>query len=411
METLKIDYKTNCSELCLLGRKYFTDKSSQPIEPGVAQYLHAYTLFYDGIFSHKRNEALNIAEIGVGVGSSLQMWKDYFPNATLYGFDDEEQVLSKNRELFADTNYVFTRMDVKNADSIQNAFSMTNTTFDIIIEDSTHHPDDIVRVIQTAHQYLKPGGMLIIEDIFKSTAENDYIEAISNVLDQFQDYYFLETDHVYRYSDWWNNDKLFVLVRGDAEPIFKSPHKITIITPSYRTNNLVTLKNSINFDYVNEWIIVHDGSKMSENPNVFANENNSKIKEFIHTGEGYLGNSQRNYALDNITVTDTILYFLDDDNIIHPSLYKLLDIVDKNKVYTFNQSRLSNNVLKGDNITIGNIDTAMMLIDYSLCSSIRWENNRYDADGLYITTCYNQNQDKHIYVDNVLCYYNKLCID
>lgn len=253
--------------------------------------------------------------------------------------------------------------------------------------------------------------MLIIEDIFKSTAENDYIEAIGNVLDQFQEYYFLETDHVYRYSDWWNNDKLFVLVKGDAEPIFKSPHKITIITPSYRTNNLITLKNSINFDYVNEWIIVHDGSKMSENPNVFANENNSKIKEFIHTGEGYLGNSQRNYALDNITVTDTILYFLDDDNIIHPSLYKLLNVVDKNKIYTFNQSRLSNTVLNGNNVTIGNIDTAMMLIDYSLCSSIRWENNSYNADGIYITACHAQNQDKHVFVDNVLCYYNKLCID
>ena len=38
--------------------------------------------------------------------------------------------------------------------------------------------------------------------------------------------------------------------------------KITIITPSYRINNLYKIKESINFEYVHEWIIVYDGSKL-----------------------------------------------------------------------------------------------------------------------------------------------------
>ena len=49
------------------------------------------------------------------------------------------------------------------------------------------------------------------------------------------------------------------------------------------------------------------------------------------------GNGQRNYASTKITNPDTLLYYLDDDNIIHPDLYNLLDFVDNNIIYTFNQ--------------------------------------------------------------------------
>ena len=59
-------------------------------------------------------------------------------------------------------------------------------------------------------------------------------------------------------------------------------------------------------------------------------------------------------------------------------------------------------------LNIGYIDTAMLLIDYNICKGINWINNRYDADGIYIKECYTKNKDNHIYVDNDLCYYNKL---
>jgi hypothetical protein len=37
---------------------------------------------------------------------------------------------------------------------------------------------------------------------------------------------------------------------------------------------------------------------------------------------------QRNYALTKITNPNTLLYYLDDDNILHPNLYKWLDNID-----------------------------------------------------------------------------------
>ena len=43
-------------------------------------------------------------------------------------------------------------------------------------------------------------------------------------------------------------------------------NKLTIITPSYRVNNLTDIKKSINFEYIDEWIIVYDGNKIGSNP-------------------------------------------------------------------------------------------------------------------------------------------------
>jgi len=99
-----------------------------------------------------------------------------------------------------------------------------------------------------------------------------------------------------------------------------------------------------------------------------------------------------------------MLYYLDDDNLINPNLYILLDIIDNNQIYTFNQS----NRLKGNKPFVGIIDTGMCILPYNLCNNIRWVLNKYDADGIYIEECVNKNKNKHVYVNNDLCYYNKL---
>ena len=49
---------------------------------------------------------------------------------------------------------------------------------------------------------------------------------------------------------------------------------MTIITPCYRLNNLNKIKESIDFNYVDEWIIVYDGTKIDTLPNIFQREEN-----------------------------------------------------------------------------------------------------------------------------------------
>ena len=404
METLKINYNQNTSELCEIGKKYDTDKSSQRNNVTASRHCHPYTLFYDGLFKNKKHATLKIAELGILDGSSLLMWKEYFTNADIYGFEYNDELIYKFKNNFNNDRITLTNIDVTNNNSIVTCFNGLNTYYDIIIDDTTHQFEDQIRVIENTYTYLKPGGILIIEDIFKSYNEMDYINKLRPILHHFQDFYFIELDHNNKNSTGWNNDKLFILIKGGGEPIFKNHNKITIITPSYRTDNLLSVKNSINFDYVHEWIIVYDGSKITENPNMFTHENNDKIKEFVYKGEGISGNPQRNYALTKLTIKDTFLYYLDDDNIIHPTLYKLLNMLDSNKIYTFNQE----NRLKGNNINVRQIDTAMCLVHYNLCQNIEWINDRYDADGYYIKDCYDTGKDNHIFVDNDMCYYNRI---
>jgi len=405
MQTLRINYNSTKSELCEIGKKYDTDKSSQRNNVTDLRHCHPYTLFYDGLFKNKKDEKLKIAELGILEGASLRMWQEYFTNSNLYGLEYNHAFINSFKQLYDNDRILLSHIDVTNKDSVANAFSELNVMYDIIIEDTTHQFEDQIRVIENCYQYLKPGGILIIENIFKSYNENDYINRLNPILHNFQDYYFIELDHINRKSTGWDNDKLFILVKGGARPIFSNQHKMTIITPSFRPTNLMYIKNSINFDYVDEWIIVYDGSKIKDNPNVFGNERNDKIKEYIYKGEGLSGNPQRNFALSKITNMDALIYYLDDDNSIHQSLYKLLNIMDKTKMYTFNQT----NRCKGNNMYLNGVDTAMCLINYKLCNNIKWIHDKYDADGYYILECYKQNMDNHIYINNDLCYYN--CIN
>uniref|UniRef100_A0A6C0HRE8 Methyltransferase domain-containing protein n=1 Tax=viral metagenome TaxID=1070528 RepID=A0A6C0HRE8_9ZZZZ len=394
--SLKINYKSNSSEMCKIGRKYDTDKSSQRNNVTNKRHCHPYTLFYDGLFKSKRNEKLKIAELGIG--NSLLMWKEYFANAEIYGFDCNKKIINNFKKK---NNITLSEINVKNKVSIIRAFEKLNILYDIIIEDTTHQFEDQINVIENTYEYLKPGGVLIIEDIFKSYNENDYISRLAPILNNFQDYYFVELDHKNRNSSGWNNDKLFVLIKN-GEPIFKNLNKLTIITPSYRIDNLLEMAKSINFEYIEEWIIVYDGSKIIDNPHLF---NSEKIKEYVYKCEngGISGNPQRNYALTKITNPNALLYYLDDDNIIHPNLYRLLNIID-NKMYTFDQY----NRIKGNNVELRKIDTAMAIIPYNLSKNVKWILKRYDADGKYLEDCYEKNKDNHIYINNDLCYYNKL---
>ena len=52
----------------------------------------------------------------------------------------------------------------------------------------------------------------------------------------------------------------------------------------------------------------------------------------------------------------------------------------------------------------------MDLIPLNLCKNIKWKLDMYEADGYYIKECYDNNKNVHVYVDNDLCYYNKICI-
>ncbi len=62
--------------LTRIGRRYGTDKVE-----------HGFCAFYDEHLDASRGRVRKVLEIGVFQGASLQMWRDYFPRATIHGLD------------------------------------------------------------------------------------------------------------------------------------------------------------------------------------------------------------------------------------------------------------------------------------------------------------------------------------
>ena len=196
-------------------------------------------------------------------------------------------------------------------------------------------------------------------------------------------------------KDLISHHSIFGISENRTDCSFDIP--ITVVTPCSRKENLKKIKESINFDR-SEWIIIHD----SVFPvTIFPND--LKIREYHHSDtKSIVGNAQRNFALDLLHSFEGYIYYLDDDNLMHPGIFDISLI--PNKIYTFNQE----DGLFGKHIKIGHIDTAMFMVYYPMVKNIRWNIERYEADGLYIQDCVRYNRNNVIYINKPLCYYNAL---
>ena len=106
-------------------------------------------------FDYQSN--INFLEIGIQKGGSLCAWKDYFQNGNIYGIDIVDCILDEYRR--SDFNYIIS--DIKDL-SIKE--TLKDVMFDIIIDDGSHHINDVVFVVSNYLDKLNKGGYLIIED-------------------------------------------------------------------------------------------------------------------------------------------------------------------------------------------------------------------------------------------------------
>lgn len=109
--------------------------------------------FYKQEFEKYKNLPINLLEIGVNQGGSLQLWLQYFNNANrIVGIDhnlNDIHFVHPKLYLYQDNAYREHQLGY----------------FDIIIDDGSHKLDDQLFILQHYLQYLKYGGILIIEDV------------------------------------------------------------------------------------------------------------------------------------------------------------------------------------------------------------------------------------------------------
>lgn len=163
-----------------LGLKYGTDKSSS---------FHDYLRIYERYLEPMRETAKKVLEIGVAGGASIRMWRDYFPNATIYGIDHNVEFVTaiqsvgkpkeERIELFANeaTDPVTWQMLGQN----------WCNNFDLIVDDGGHFSSQIIPAWNGAWPLLRHGGIYICEDMHaiwaneKGRTAFDFFEEISYV--------------------------------------------------------------------------------------------------------------------------------------------------------------------------------------------------------------------------------------
>jgi hypothetical protein len=142
------------NELDQLALKYGTDKSSLG---------HNYTEVYYNLFKDHREKYDAVLEGGIWRGASHQMWRDFFPNADILGFDNCDHIPWEEMAGVQDDRITFFQGDQCDYRFLITTFG--NMEFDLIVDDAGHSSWGNQLMFRYLFPQLKSGGYYIIEDL------------------------------------------------------------------------------------------------------------------------------------------------------------------------------------------------------------------------------------------------------
>jgi hypothetical protein len=169
-------YQDTDPSLAKLSEFYGSDKGNlEKYNNPYPWASHNYTDFYSRLFKDRRSTVKKVFECGIGTnnesmasnmtrngrpGASLRMWRDYFPNAIIYGADIDRDILFSEERIF--TGY----MDQTNSNSIFNFWRLVSVSdFDLMIDDGLHTFEAGSTLFSNSIEKLGDQGTYIIEDV------------------------------------------------------------------------------------------------------------------------------------------------------------------------------------------------------------------------------------------------------
>lgn len=127
-----------------IGVECNTDKST---------LTHHYLDNYEKHLASWREKEFVLLELGVSTGASIKMWKLYFPNAKIFGIDNNPDCAGENIFIGDVTDEVF-------MDSVLAQIGQPL----LCIEDSAHVGEVTIKVFKYLFPKIASGGILAIED-------------------------------------------------------------------------------------------------------------------------------------------------------------------------------------------------------------------------------------------------------
>ncbi|GCB06402.1 class I SAM-dependent methyltransferase [Ralstonia sp. SET104] len=128
----------------------------------VSDKWDAYLSGYDAQFNPYRQQEIRLLEIGIQNGGSLEIWREYFPEAKkLIGCDINPECA----KLHYDDPRITVVVGDANSDECERRILTHSDAFDIIIDDGSHTSTDIIRSFARYFSHLKHGGLYVVEDL------------------------------------------------------------------------------------------------------------------------------------------------------------------------------------------------------------------------------------------------------
>lgn len=164
------------TEMCRVMTWHGSDKG---------QGWHNYTTIYSVLFGELRDQPVRIFELGLGTknpnfafnmgingrpGASLRGWRELFPHALVYGADIDRDILFEEdriKTFYCDQLDTIAIRDLWSQPDLQRGM-------DIIIDDGLHTFEANSLFLEGSLERLNPGGVYVIEDIFRETIERWY---------------------------------------------------------------------------------------------------------------------------------------------------------------------------------------------------------------------------------------------
>jgi hypothetical protein len=128
-----------------------------------------YLQHYDRLFCGLKTKPLRILEIGIQAGGSLEVWAQYFTSAIqIIGCDKDPAC--------GNLSYTDSRIHVLigdiNAPETLHSLTLLTESLDVVIDDGSHHSEDIIRSFVQLFPRLSDGGIYLIEDLHCSYWES-----------------------------------------------------------------------------------------------------------------------------------------------------------------------------------------------------------------------------------------------
>lgn len=140
--------------------------------------IHGYQTLYERLLPDP-NVVTSVLEVGIGTldpdavsttvgsfpetycpGASLRAWRDYFPNAVVWGLDPAPDCM------FDDEDRIVTKLCDSTDDAQVFQAVPSSYDFDLIVDDGDHQRESQMMTLANLWPYVRPGGWYVIEDVY-----------------------------------------------------------------------------------------------------------------------------------------------------------------------------------------------------------------------------------------------------